>query len=158
MVCSPTRPTPRRTSLRLRDESGQSLVELAFAIPLVLLVILALVDFGLAINTWIDATQVATEGARMASVDGPQTTCQNLAKQIQSNAYGGLSGGTVQITLPGDPATAPVWSIGQPVKVVVTAKYSYAPGGLIPGSPLNIAAAATMRLEQPFPSAPCTYP
>jgi hypothetical protein len=146
------------TPTRFSDESGQSLVELAFAIPLVLLVILALVDFGLALNTWIDATQVATEGARMASVDGPQVTCQNLAKQIQSDAFGGLSGGTVRITLPGTSVNGqPISAIGQPVKVIVTAKYDYTPGALIPGS-LNIAAAATMRLEQPFPSAPCAYP
>jgi hypothetical protein len=142
--------SPRKsasTAHERRGESGQSLVELAFAIPLVLLVLLALVDFGLALNTWIDATQVATEGARLASVNGPNATCTNLANKIKSDAFGGLSSGKVTIKFPAASA-----AIGQPVQVIVTAKYDYAPGALIPGS-LNIAAAATMRLEQAFPSA-----
>jgi Flp pilus assembly protein TadG len=130
-----------------RGESGQSLVELAFAIPLVLLVLLALVDFGLALNTWIDATQVATEGARMASVDGPTIACKDLAKKIRSDGFGGVDKGLVTIKFPSGSA------IGQPVQVVVTTKYDYTPGALIPGS-LNIASVATMRLEQAFPLPP----
>ena len=149
MSCSPRKSdSPGRG---LRGESGQSLIELAFAIPLVLLVLLALVDFGLALNTWIDATQVATEGARLASVNGPNATCTTLANQIKTDAFGGLSTGKVTIRFPGASG-----AIGQPVQVVVTTPYKYTPGGLIPGTVLNIAAAATMRLEQAFPSnTPC---
>jgi Flp pilus assembly protein TadG len=147
MLRSSKRPFFEHLRLRVCDESGQSLVELAFAIPLVLLVILALVDFGLALNTWIDATQVATEGARMASVDGPKaSSCTDLANRIKSTAYGGLNNGKITIAFPNGA------SIGQPVQVLVTAQYNYAPGGLIPNSPLNIKAQATMRLEQAVPS------
>jgi hypothetical protein len=148
---------PTSTSRKRRGESGQSLVELAFAIPLVLLVIVALVDFGLALNTWIDTTQMATEGARLASVNGPKG-CQVIADKIKSDAFGELdngkvANGTVAISFPSGA------SIGKPVQVLVTATFNYVPGGLIPSSPLNIKAQATMRLEQAFSSATgCTSP
>lgn len=152
--------SPRKsasTGRGARGESGQSLVELAFAIPLVLLVILALVDFGLALNTWIDATQTATEGARLASVNGPKG-CQVIADKIKADAFGELDNskvkdGTVAIRFPSGN------EIGQPVQVLVTATYNYFPTGLIRVSPLNIKSQATMRLEQAFPSATgCTSP
>ncbi|MGH3026908.1 MAG: hypothetical protein ACRDLR_10705, partial [Gaiellaceae bacterium] len=70
---------------------------------------------------------------------------------IKTDAYGQLSKGAITIRFP-----ASSGAIGQPVQVIVSSTYKYTPGALIPGS-LNIKAAATMRLEQAFPSAdPCT--
>jgi Flp pilus assembly protein TadG len=136
---------PASTARRLRGESGQSLVELAFAIPLVLLVILALVDFGLAINTELDATQAANEGARLAAVNGTNLPCATLAKNIKNDAFGGgLTNATVMIRLPNGGSG----NIGDPIRVDVTTDFKYTTGGLIPLPPLKIHGTATMRLEQ----------
>lgn len=129
-----------RQSGSLRGEDGQSLVEFAFVLPFLCLIILALADFGRAINIWLNSEHVAAQGARIAAVWGGTGDCSALATKIKGSSY---SGGSVTISFPsgGTPA------IGDPVKVVVTHPYTYAPGGLIPGS-WNIAGAATMRLEQ----------
>lgn len=151
----------QRLLSRLRGESGQSLVEFAFAVPLLLLVVLALVDFGRAVNYWLDATHVASEGARLAAVNGSRFDCTTLATRIKDETYGelltGSSGGagvqspaTVTISFPqgGTP------QVGDPVKVTVSAVYGYVPGGFIPGS-FDIVGSSTMRLEQAPPS---TFP
>lgn len=55
---------------RLRhDESGVALTELALVLPLLLVLLLGMIDFGKAINYWIDETHLANEGARMAIVN-----------------------------------------------------------------------------------------
>lgn len=141
-----------------RSESGQSLVELAIALPLLLLVILALVDFAGALNYWLDASHVASQGARLAVVNGSQRDCSTLASLIQQQTYGQLKTGTlagsgvqspaiVSISFPANTGPENTPQIGDPVTVTVTASYKYFPSGYIPGS-APIAASATMRLEQ----------
>ena len=55
---------------RLRhDESGVAITEFALVLPLLLLLLLGMIDFGKAINYWIDETHLANEGARWAAVN-----------------------------------------------------------------------------------------
>jgi len=54
---------------RFRAERGTALVELAIVMPLLLVLILGMIDFGKAMHEWIDTTQLASAGARMAAVD-----------------------------------------------------------------------------------------
>ena len=53
----------------MADERGTSLTEFALVLPVLLLLLLAMVDFGKAVNSWIDQTHLANEGARMAMVN-----------------------------------------------------------------------------------------
>jgi Flp pilus assembly protein TadG len=139
----------------LRRDSGQSLIDFGFALPVLLLLILGLFDFGRGIFYWLDATHVANEGARLAAVAGPsQTSCSALATYIQQETSGQLKSGNpsasgvqsaskviIRFPLGGTP------KVGDPVTVSVTATFKYVPAGYIPGSiPIN--ASATMRLEQ----------
>src|SRR5437870_11459882 len=62
-------PSLRRALRRCRDERGVALTEMALVLPLLLLLILGMVDFGKAINYWIDNTHLANEGARLAVVN-----------------------------------------------------------------------------------------
>jgi len=65
--------SPRRVLRRLRDtECGQALVEFAMVVPLFLLLLFALVDFGRAFYTWLLITNAAREGARAAAVQMDQ--------------------------------------------------------------------------------------
>jgi Flp pilus assembly protein TadG len=68
------------SSLRRREE-GQALVELALALPLLLLILFGLVDFGRAMNYWNDETNLANLAARVASVGKLPTsgTCSGSA-------------------------------------------------------------------------------
>jgi Flp pilus assembly protein TadG len=59
----------RRRLLHLRrSEDGQALVELALVLPVLLIVVLAIVDFGRAVNYWNDENHLAEIGARYAAV------------------------------------------------------------------------------------------
>ena len=59
----------RRPSLRRRDDArGQSLVEFALVVPVFLLVLLAIVQFGFIFNAQVTITNAAREGARAATI------------------------------------------------------------------------------------------
>ncbi len=68
----------------VRDR-GAAAVEFALMLPLVLLIIFGLVDFGRALNTQITLTQAAREGARLASFGQPSAT---VISRTQSAATG----------------------------------------------------------------------
>ncbi len=69
----------------IRDESGVALVEFAFVLPLLLVLLLGIIDFGRAFNHWIDATHLANVGARYATVNkNPGATGQTLQQYIQA--------------------------------------------------------------------------
>jgi Flp pilus assembly protein TadG len=57
--------------LKLKSDRGQALVELAFVLPLVLLLLFGIIDFGLAYNTKNSDTNLANLAARSLSVLGP---------------------------------------------------------------------------------------
>ena len=51
-----------------RGEKGQSLVEFALILPIFLLLLFAIVDFGMGFYSWISITNAAREGARLGAV------------------------------------------------------------------------------------------
>jgi Flp pilus assembly protein TadG len=53
----------------LHDARGAALAELALVLPLLLLLILGMLDFGKAFNQWMSGTHLANEGARLAAVN-----------------------------------------------------------------------------------------
>src|SRR5881409_3825254 len=56
-------------STRLSDARGVALAELALVLPILLILLLGMLDFGKAFNEWMNQTQLAGEGARLASVN-----------------------------------------------------------------------------------------
>ena len=147
------------------------MVEFALVLPLLLLLVLAMTDFGKAFNYWIDETHLANEGARLAAVNGSPGNCPsgstatNLAHYIQCQAETTelRNGGTswiaqparVCITLPTNPATGTTGNVGDPVQVTVTATYSWL-GFVAPSigrTQSTITGTSTMRLE----AKPTTY-
>src|ERR1700720_2211329 len=70
---------PTRLFRSLREsEDGQAVVELALALPILLIVVLGIVDFGRAVNYWNDENHVANLAARYAAVGtlpGSGATC-----------------------------------------------------------------------------------
>jgi Flp pilus assembly protein TadG len=161
----------RLRRLPLRDERGVALVEFALVLPLVLVLLLAMIDVGKAVNYWNDETHLANEAARYAAVANSPTknpdgtpTAQSLSAAILGQAdttelkNGGTtsipSGQTICIWFPNkhSPVQASDYAAGQPVQVVVTTRYfwlGYLVGkGLLPSSTLR--ATSTMRLEQSY--------
>lgn len=65
-----------------RNERGQALVEFAIVLPMLLLLLLGIVDFARAWNVYEVLTDAAREGARVAVVDQPATTEQDVRDAI----------------------------------------------------------------------------
>jgi Flp pilus assembly protein TadG len=77
---------------RLRDrspygsESGVALVEFALVLPLLLVLLLGVLDFGKGFNYWIDETHLANEAARFAVVNKNPGTSGSLQNYVLSQA------------------------------------------------------------------------
>ena len=147
----------RKLIKRFRGENGQALVELAFVIPLVLLFLFAIIDFGLALNQQNADTNIANIAVREAAVIGTTTTamCGTTTEftlsnwtSCESTTEGGPALTNVCVY---DTAAAPssTYNTGDPVEVKVTSSFSWLK--LISGSSGNlssvIGANATMREE-----------
>lgn len=68
-------------------EMGQSLVEFSLILPILLILLFAIVDFGRAFYTWNSLSQAAREGARVAAVQGTSTQIDSAV----TAAMGGLT-------------------------------------------------------------------
>jgi Flp pilus assembly protein TadG len=53
-----------------RDDRGAALIEMAFTLPLLLLISIGIIEFGRAFQTWQILTNAAREGARVAVLPG----------------------------------------------------------------------------------------
>jgi Flp pilus assembly protein TadG len=134
-------PTPTMRH-RLREERGQSVLEFAFVLPLLVALILFLVEFGLGMNQQEDATQVASQAARLAAVNSPL-----LGGGVASFVHGQvdttpLQSAAVSVCFPNGTA-----NVGDPVRVTVTSQFNIT-GFFIPAVTIPLAGSATMRLEQ----------
>jgi Flp pilus assembly protein TadG len=130
---------------RLRDESGQSVVEFGLVVPLLCTLVLVLVDFGKFMNYWLDLTHVANFGARLAAVDtdlskSPYNSGLSMQQFIQQQAETSeLRGATVSICFPTADQTP-----GAPVRVQVAYDYKFIP---FISRTITLKGKATMRLE-----------
>src|SRR6266567_7565664 len=96
-------------------DRGSVAVEFALLLPVLLLLIFGIIDFGRAINAQITLTQAAREGARLASL-GYSTSA--VTPRAQSAATG-LSPVTVTVT-----SSCPTGA-GVGVDAVVTTSYTF---------------------------------
>ena len=97
----------------LRGERGQSLVEFAITVPILLILILGIVDFARAWNVYQVLTDAGREGARVAVVDNGSSDAQirALVKNAAGRAGIGLEDSDVLIAqgiARGEPTTVTI--------------------------------------------------
>lgn len=86
-----------RTEGRQQPEGGVALVEFAMVLPLLLVLVFGIIDFGRAFQTWITLTNAAREGARLGTVS---QDAQAVRQRCESTA--GVSGVSCSVSgLPG---------------------------------------------------------
>lgn len=117
-----------------RAERGQALLEFALVAPLVLFFLLAIVDFGIAIDRHIVLDHAAREGARYASVGGhalsnggTAATCAQIKAEAVAQAQEVVSAGAVGVTydeVNGAPGIQP----GDNVTVTLDYTYDFVTG------------------------------
>jgi hypothetical protein len=68
----------------LRRDDGQSFVEFALILPFLMLLVLAICQFGLAFHNYLAITDAARVGARAAAVNRTNAPCTAARTAIQS--------------------------------------------------------------------------
>ena len=142
---------------RHKREEGQALVEFALILPLFLMIVVGIIQFGVGLNFWLDMQRIANQGARWAVVNeypgcprsGPNDlSCpQTLQQYLAESEVARGEDLDVRICFPLGASTT-----GNPVKVKIEQPLNFLSvvTFFTPGSGLNIDlhAEATMRLEQ----------
>ena len=88
-----------RLSHRQRAERGGVAVEFALVLPILMLIVLGIIEFGLALNTQIGLTQAAREGVRVAAVDWEATAGD--MEDAMSVAFSGVTATSTAPTVVG---------------------------------------------------------
>jgi Flp pilus assembly protein TadG len=113
-----------------RGETGQSLVEMAIAFPILLMLLLAVIDFSRIIDAGIVLTNAAREGARYASKDSSLA-----AADIQQMVVNDVLGSGTNVTVMDDFSTSNVAVVidntAEEVTVTITYDFALWFGGLI---------------------------
>ena len=152
-----------------READGQALVEFALVLPFVVLLLIAIADFGIAYQRTAQITNATREGARYGSLfptridSGAHADPANIKYRVKAEATGiALGDADIEIFYeeaninppPAHDASAPgasVWAVtGNGMRV--RASTSYSPmtpfaAMLFPGGVVHLSATSVMRIE-----------
>ena len=123
-----------KSKSKLRNEKGASAVEFALVLPIFIMLVFGIFQFGIAFNNWIAITHAAREGARLAAVeqyDEQRVRDSAPSVQIESISVSGQDG-----------------TVGSPVTVIVTGNVLNINIPFAGNWPVTLTSTAVMRLEQ----------
>ena len=96
----------------IKNNKGQSLVEFAIILPVLLLLLLGIAEFGIMLNSYLTIQNVTREGARLGVVGGsdaeivalikttsPNLTASDMTITITPSEIDRRSGATLQVTV-----------------------------------------------------------
>lgn len=125
----------------IRNSKGQSLVETALVLPLLLLIVFGTIEFGRVFNAYLVVSNASREGARAAAVGKSNSEITTMATDKAASI------GTVSVTI------SPSGSRPYGSKVTVTVNHTL---NLIvpiirtiiaPSGSLNVSSSTSMRVE-----------
>lgn len=125
----------------IQNNRGQSMVEFALILPILLLLVLGIIEFGRVFNQTLIVTAAAREGARSAAVGNSDTIARNTALSFIPPANQDTA--TVAVS-------PSVRTAGQSVTVVVTNRVQiFTPliSVFFPSNPVVVTGSAVMRVE-----------
>jgi len=109
-------------SAHIRSERGQAAVEFALVLPLLIVLFLGIVEFGIAFNNYVTLTDAARVGARNAITMRVGGTTVDEAKQAVRSAAGDLNQSKLDVNVD-DPTDPNFQTAGS--QITVTATYPY---------------------------------
>jgi Flp pilus assembly protein TadG len=141
-----------RVSGRSRGEGGASLVEFAFVMPLLLLLVLGIVEFGWLFAQNLDVRHGAREGARLAAVNFPEGPQPNSGVRSNTNRDALVAEICARMQTPtgADVTIASTGTVGDAATVTVTTTGDTLTGFidfLLPAT-LSLNSTVQIRLEQ----------
>jgi Flp pilus assembly protein TadG len=146
---------PRLRIRRKGSERGQSLVEFAILLPVLMVFLLGILEFGWAMKSYVQEQNAAREGARYWALNG-STTCDKVRDAVETKGPGTMDWSIAPLeTAPfASPVTGQTNCTSAAGTVVtVTAKYEYpfiTPLGEFwtrVAGPMRMKASASMRVE-----------
>lgn len=134
-----------RYLFKVKKRKGQSLVEFALILPLLLFLIMGIIQFGLVLSGYVTVSNAAREGARVGIIEKNDTKV--VAKVTQAfDSSATLSNPVVSITFPEGGS----YTNGKPVSVKVTGQVAV----IVPlmdtifgGPSIEVSRTAVMRVE-----------
>ena len=143
----------RRLIHTFTSQRGQTLLEFAFIMPFIIILLFAILDFGLALDRRITLQHAVREGARFAAV---HASIDDVKDRTVQQAQGIIDSGDVEVCyIDGPDADGYPGDAGDQVRV--TATFTYEPrlfGGMLatigPASApsIEMTPSGTARLEQ----------
>ena len=125
----------------IRSERGQTMAEFAVVLPVLLLLVFAVAQFGITFNNYVTLTDAVRSGARVAAVSRLDSSRVSDTQQKVIQAAGGLNLTTAQVSV-----TSPTWQHGDDVQVTAIYPYSISLFGVVVKSG-NLTSTTTERVE-----------
>jgi hypothetical protein len=145
----------RRSFRRARDQRGAIAVEFALIVPLLLMLVLGIIEFGFGYHAW-DATQnAAREGARLGAVLGTDSNKEQLIIDRVEETMSFLDEDNWTISVQCKPAggvftSCGSWAEGEIIRVTVDYGYDFItplPNFVGMGSQMSMRSIAEARFE-----------
>ena len=125
----------------IKSEKGASAVEFALILPILLMLIFAIFQFGIAYNNYIALTHAAREGARLAAVNFDEDPgIDEFEARIRDSAP--------TVTIQSIGLSGQDGDIGDSVSVTVTGEVLNIEIPLAGSWPVQLTSTATLRIEQ----------
>ena len=116
-----------------RRDDGAAAVEMAIVLPLLMVLVFGIIDFGRMLNAQMTVTAAAREGARWAAIGGPGLTGETVQNRVNIAAPGLTPLATAVLTPPCTAASA----MNANAEVTVTHTFTFiTPIGGLTGSGL----------------------
>ncbi len=137
---------------RVRGDEGQTLVEFALVLPVLLLLIIGILDFGLGLQNYVALGNAVREAAREASVHGsgasvpwgPAANDANVTAAVRGRAVG-LVSSAIGVT-----SSWPAGNNAEGSEVVVSASYTFKPVAFqfLGGISLSLSSTTRARIQR----------
>src|SRR6266478_6375576 len=103
---------------RIGDEQGQTMVEFAVVLPILVVLLFGIVQFGILFNNYVTLTDAARAGARAAAVSRQASDPVGAATAAVQSSASDLNQGNLGVNI------SSTWAPTAPVTVTATYPYS----------------------------------
>jgi Flp pilus assembly protein TadG len=122
------------------NERGQTMVEFTLVLPVLMVVLFGIIQFGITFNNYVALTDAVRAGARTAAVSRLSSTPTTDTVNRVKDASGDLDSSKVSVTV------TSTWAHGEDVTVKATYPYSISLLGVVVASG-NLSSTTTERIE-----------
>ena len=130
----------KRRKIEFRSQKGQAVTEFALALPILVLLLFAVIQFGITFNNYVTLTDATRAGARKAAVSREQSNPSSLTTIAVRSSAANLTQSNLNVSV------TSTWQPGADVTVTATYPYQIKLLG-IPLKKGNLKSTTTERVE-----------